>query len=603
MAYFNAGRSLSTLLSRALTASSSSSFPSRSRLTVALLNKTPVFIPEATKILIRTKTSGSGYPPLNDPSPNCSTPRPSVLLDESYYEHFLIILEFPERPKPLEEEMIDAYVKTLASVVGSEEEAKKRIYSVCTTRYTGFRAFFSKDLVIELRGNIISHLLGRALTSSSSSFPSRSRLTVALLNKTPVFIPDATKILTRTKTYGSGYWPFLDPSQLQSVFINSHDYGHWLIILEFPERPKPLEEEMIDTYVKTLASVVGSEEEAKKRIYSVCTTRYTGFRAFFSEDLVEELGGNFISHLLGRALIASSSFSSFPSRSRLTVALLNKNPVFIPEATKILTRTKTSGSGYPPLNDPSPNCSSPRPSVLLDECYYEHFLIILEFPERPKPLEEEMIDAYVKTLASVVGSEEEAKKRIYAVSSATSWYTGFRAFISKEMAHELSVFIPDATKILTRTMTYGSGYSPFRDPSRLPSVFLYGYDCDHWHIILEFPERPKPLEEEMIDTYVKTLASVVGSEEEAKKRIYSVCTTMYTGFRAFFSKDLVKELRGNFISHLLGFRVYMVFPFSSGFKPPDVIAFYTNLSGFKRFSPIAFVNVFELAIDEASTLF
>ncbi|KAA3485963.1 multiple organellar RNA editing factor 3, mitochondrial-like [Gossypium australe] len=333
--------------------------------------------------------------------------------------------------------------------------------------------------------------------------------------------------------------------------------------------------------------------------------------------------GRSLSTLLSRALIASSSFSSFPSRSCLTVALLNKNPVFIPEATKILTRTKTSGSGYPPLNDPSPNCSSPRPSVLLDECYYEHFLIILEFPERPKPLEEEMIDAYVKTLASVVGSEEEAKKRIYsvcttsytgfhaifsgdlinelrdqepsldekidlyvktlasavgseeeakkriyAVSSATSWYTGFRAFISKEMAHELSVFIPDATKILTRTMTYGSGYSPFRDPSRLPSVFLYGYDCDHWHIILEFPERPKPLEEEMIDTYVKTLASVVGSEEEAKKRIYSVCTTMYTGFRAFFSKDLVKELRG-----------------------------------FKRFSPIAFVNVFELAIDEASTLF
>ncbi|MFQ6651148.1 hypothetical protein Gotur_023242, partial [Gossypium turneri] len=49
MACLNAGRSLSTLLSLALTASSS--FPSRSRLTVALLNKTPVFIPEATKIL------------------------------------------------------------------------------------------------------------------------------------------------------------------------------------------------------------------------------------------------------------------------------------------------------------------------------------------------------------------------------------------------------------------------------------------------------------------------------------------------------------------------------------------------------------------------
>ncbi|MFQ6654925.1 hypothetical protein Gotur_025701, partial [Gossypium turneri] len=136
MACLNAERSLSTLLSRALIASSSSSFPSRSRLTVALLNKTPVFIPEATKILTRTKTSGSGYSPLNDPSPNCSSPRPSVRLDDSSYEHWLIILEFPERPKPLEEEMIDAYIKTLASVVGNEEEAKKRIYSVCTTTYT-----------------------------------------------------------------------------------------------------------------------------------------------------------------------------------------------------------------------------------------------------------------------------------------------------------------------------------------------------------------------------------------------------------------------------------------------------------------------------------
>ncbi|KAB1996634.1 hypothetical protein ES319_D13G244700v1 [Gossypium barbadense] len=135
----------------------------------------------------------------------------------------------------------------------------------------------------------LSTLLSRALTSSSSSFPSRSRLTVALLNKTPIFIPDATKILTRTKTYGSDYSPFRDPSRLPAVVLYGRGDEHWLIILEFPERPKPLEEEMIDTYVKTLASVVGSEEEAKKRIYSVCTTRYSGFRAFFSKDLVEKL--------------------------------------------------------------------------------------------------------------------------------------------------------------------------------------------------------------------------------------------------------------------------------------------------------------------------
>ncbi|KAH1033567.1 hypothetical protein J1N35_045741 [Gossypium stocksii] len=102
MACVNARRSLSTLLSHALT--SSYSFPSRSCLTVALLNSSPVFIPEATKILTRTKTSGSGYSPLNDPSPKWSNRPPTVFLDGVDYEHWLIILEFPERPKPLEEE-------------------------------------------------------------------------------------------------------------------------------------------------------------------------------------------------------------------------------------------------------------------------------------------------------------------------------------------------------------------------------------------------------------------------------------------------------------------------------------------------------------------
>lgn len=63
------------------------------------------------------------------------------------------------------------------------------------------------------------------------------------------------------------------------------DYEHWLIVLEFDTNPKPSEEEMINKYVQTLAQVVGSEEEAKKKIYSVCTTTYTGFGALISEEL------------------------------------------------------------------------------------------------------------------------------------------------------------------------------------------------------------------------------------------------------------------------------------------------------------------------------
>ncbi|KAK8684556.1 hypothetical protein V6N13_040578 [Hibiscus sabdariffa] len=154
MASFSARRSLSNLLSRALSSPSSSSLSSRSRLTFALLKNSPVSVPESVKILTRTKTSGSGYSPLNDPSPNWSNrpPKETILLDGCDYEHWLIVLEFPEDSKPSEEEMIDAYVKTLASVVGSEEEAKKRIYSVCTTRYTGFGALISEELSYKLKG-------------------------------------------------------------------------------------------------------------------------------------------------------------------------------------------------------------------------------------------------------------------------------------------------------------------------------------------------------------------------------------------------------------------------------------------------------------------
>lgn len=157
MAYFPARRALASLLSRTLSSSySSSTLASRSRFAFALLcNQQPCgLVPDPTKIPIRTKTSGSGYSPLNDPSPNWSNrpPKETILLDGCDYEHWLIVMEFPNDQKPSEEEMIDAYVKTLANVVGSEEEAKKKIYSVCTTAYTGFGALISEELSYKVKG-------------------------------------------------------------------------------------------------------------------------------------------------------------------------------------------------------------------------------------------------------------------------------------------------------------------------------------------------------------------------------------------------------------------------------------------------------------------
>lgn len=149
MALFASRRTLASSIYRVLSSSSSSS-----RFRFALPHFfNHQYYPSEQFVPTRPKTSGSGYSPLNDPSPNWSNrpPKETILLDGCDYEHWLIVMEFPD-PKPSEEDMINAYVKTMAAVVGSEEEAKKKIYSVCTTTYTGFGALVSEELSYKLKG-------------------------------------------------------------------------------------------------------------------------------------------------------------------------------------------------------------------------------------------------------------------------------------------------------------------------------------------------------------------------------------------------------------------------------------------------------------------
>lgn len=154
MAYMNARRKLASTLARALSPSSESASPCRNRFAYAFsTTKQTLPIPDSVKFSVRNKSSGSGYSPLNDPSPNWSNrpPKETILLDGCDYEHWLIVLEFPQTPKPSEDEMINTYVKTLAKVLGSEEEAKKKIYSVSTSTYTGFGALISEELSYKVK--------------------------------------------------------------------------------------------------------------------------------------------------------------------------------------------------------------------------------------------------------------------------------------------------------------------------------------------------------------------------------------------------------------------------------------------------------------------
>ncbi|MED6155553.1 hypothetical protein PIB30_006425 [Stylosanthes scabra] len=92
---------------------------------------------------VRTKSASSGYSPLNDPLPNWSNrpPKETILLDGCNYEHWLIVMEFPLIPNP----------STNKLLMLIKEEAKKKIYSVSTTTYTGFGATIFKELSYKVK--------------------------------------------------------------------------------------------------------------------------------------------------------------------------------------------------------------------------------------------------------------------------------------------------------------------------------------------------------------------------------------------------------------------------------------------------------------------
>ncbi|XP_016493397.2 multiple organellar RNA editing factor 2, chloroplastic-like [Nicotiana tabacum] len=110
-----------------------------------------------------------------------------------------------------------------------------------------------------------------------------------------------------------------------------------------------------------------------------------------------------------------------------------------PKSCRVNTITcKANRSAYSPLNSGS-NYSGDRPPTemapLFPGCDYEHWLIVMDKPGGEGATKQQMIDCYIQTLAKVVGSEEEAKKRMYNVSCGR--YFGFGCEIDEETSNKL----------------------------------------------------------------------------------------------------------------------------------------------------------------------
>ncbi|GAB2231490.1 hypothetical protein Droror1_Dr00010498 [Drosera rotundifolia] len=94
---------------------------------------------------------------------------------------------------------------------------------------------------------------------------------------------------TRQRSGGGG--GVGEKDQKETIMLPGCDYKHWLIVMDFPKNPAPTRDAMIQTYLNTLASVLGSMEEAKKNMYAFSTTTYTGFQCTIDEETSEKFKG------------------------------------------------------------------------------------------------------------------------------------------------------------------------------------------------------------------------------------------------------------------------------------------------------------------------
>lgn len=127
------------------------------------------------------------------------------------------------------------------------------------------RMIFTRSLLTTKQ--TLSSALSRSYTSSVASLSTPPPSSLSSLSLRPLFAANFHRLSPPTTVRGYATEKtsssLIDPNPnrfkrppLESTGLEGMDFKHWLFVLEKPEG-NPAREEIIDTYVKTLAQVVG----------------------------------------------------------------------------------------------------------------------------------------------------------------------------------------------------------------------------------------------------------------------------------------------------------------------------------------------------------
>ncbi|CAN6935175.1 unnamed protein product [Brassica oleracea] len=135
-----------------------------------------------------------------------------------------------------------------------------------------------------------------------------------------------------------------------------------------------------------------------------------------------------------------------------------------------------SGSSCSANSNPTRVSELIKVPSLVEGCDYKHWLVLMK-PPKGYPPRNDIVQGFVKTLSMALGSEEEAKRSIYSVS--TKYYYAFGCRVHEPLTYKIRS-LPDVRWVLPDSYVVdgdsGYGGEPFVDGEVVPYDEKYHAD-------------------------------------------------------------------------------------------------------------------------------
>ncbi|KAK7391452.1 hypothetical protein VNO78_19868 [Psophocarpus tetragonolobus] len=179
-----------------------------------------------------------------------------------------------------------------------------------------------------------------------------------------------------------------------------------------------------------------------------------------------------------------------------------------------------------------------------------HWMVLMDTPPHGLNSKSQVIDYYVKTLQTVLGSEKDAQMCIYDASWDTHY--GFCCDIDQEISSQLAslpgvllvTHDPDFNS-LKKDYSLSSGQAGCLSilQTRTDMLFPAG-NSKHWLVRMEKPGVEVVTKAQIVDYYAQILTKVMGNEKDAQMCIYHVSWKTNFGFCCELDEDCAQELAG-----------------------------------------------------------